>query len=162
MPWPLFCLWTNIWSSGRCGSEFAFLLSVWSHRPVLTQTQLLGGPVTPFPSPPFPTVQLSVGPMARDVESLALCLKALLCENLFRLDPTVPPLPFREEVSEVGGEGGWEWTRGVNSRTQVVWAGLAGSSVENQSPVQGRPAAAAPPHMATRWRPCLRLGPLRL
>lgn len=92
--------------------------------------------MTPFPSPPFPTVQLSVGPMARDVESLALCLKALLCEDLFRLDPTVPPLPFREEVSEVGGRG-WEWTRGVNSRTQVVWAGLAGSSVENQSPVAG-------------------------
>ncbi|CAO2588576.1 Fatty-acid amide hydrolase 1 [Lemmus lemmus] len=43
-------------------------------------------------------VQLSVGPMARDVESLALCLRALLCEDLFRLDPTVPPLPFREEV----------------------------------------------------------------
>lgn len=43
-------------------------------------------------------VQLSLGPMARDVESLALCLKALLCEHLFTLDPTVPPLPFREEV----------------------------------------------------------------
>ncbi|XP_035921769.2 fatty-acid amide hydrolase 1 [Halichoerus grypus] len=43
-------------------------------------------------------VQLSVGPMARDVESLALCLRALLCEDMFRLDPTVPPLPFREEV----------------------------------------------------------------
>uniref|UniRef100_A0A8C5ZXG3 Fatty-acid amide hydrolase 1 n=1 Tax=Marmota marmota marmota TaxID=9994 RepID=A0A8C5ZXG3_MARMA len=43
-------------------------------------------------------VQLSVGPMARDVESLALCLRALLCEDMFRLDPTVPPVPFREEV----------------------------------------------------------------
>ncbi|XP_036704066.1 fatty-acid amide hydrolase 1 isoform X3 [Balaenoptera musculus] len=43
-------------------------------------------------------VQLSVGPMARDVESLALCLRALLCEDMFHLDPTVPPLPFREEV----------------------------------------------------------------
>lgn len=43
-------------------------------------------------------VQLSVGPMARDVESLALCLRALLCEDMFRLDPTVPPLPFREEI----------------------------------------------------------------
>ncbi|XP_013377042.1 PREDICTED: fatty-acid amide hydrolase 1 [Chinchilla lanigera] len=43
-------------------------------------------------------VQLSVGPIARDVESLALCLRALLCEDMFRLDPTVPPLPFREEV----------------------------------------------------------------
>ncbi|XP_054428146.1 fatty-acid amide hydrolase 1 [Pteronotus mesoamericanus] len=43
-------------------------------------------------------VQVSVGPMARDVESLALCLRALLCEDMFRLDPTVPPLPFKEEV----------------------------------------------------------------
>uniref|UniRef100_A0A8C5K1Q0 Fatty-acid amide hydrolase 1 n=1 Tax=Jaculus jaculus TaxID=51337 RepID=A0A8C5K1Q0_JACJA len=43
-------------------------------------------------------VQLSVGPMARDVESLALCMRALLCEDMFRLDPTVPPMPFREEV----------------------------------------------------------------
>nr|XP_023410100.1 fatty-acid amide hydrolase 1 [Loxodonta africana] len=43
-------------------------------------------------------VQLSVGPMARDVESLALCLRALLSEDMFRLDPTVPPIPFREEV----------------------------------------------------------------
>ncbi|XP_052033008.1 fatty-acid amide hydrolase 1 [Apodemus sylvaticus] len=43
-------------------------------------------------------VQLSVGPMARDVDSLALCMKALLCEDLFRLDSTIPPLPFREEI----------------------------------------------------------------
>lgn len=42
--------------------------------------------------------------MARDVESLALCLRALLCEDMFRLDPTVPPLPFKEEVSR-GGDG---------------------------------------------------------
>ncbi|XP_058159620.1 fatty-acid amide hydrolase 1 isoform X2 [Dasypus novemcinctus] len=44
------------------------------------------------------TVKVSVGPMARDVESLALCLRALLSEDMFHLDPTVPPLPFREEV----------------------------------------------------------------
>ncbi|XP_060481670.1 fatty-acid amide hydrolase 1 [Panthera onca] len=43
-------------------------------------------------------VQMSVGPMARDVESLALCLRALLCEDMFRLDAAVPPLPFKEEV----------------------------------------------------------------
>lgn len=52
--------------------------------------------------------------MARDVESLALCLKALLCEDLFRLDPTVPPLPFREEVSEVGGRGA-----GMDKRSEL-------------------------------------------
>ncbi|NWW93840.1 VDHAP protein, partial [Rhynochetos jubatus] len=39
-----------------------------------------------------------LGPMARDVDSLALCMKALLCEEMFRLDPTVPPIPFDEEV----------------------------------------------------------------
>ncbi|XP_066232247.1 fatty-acid amide hydrolase 1 [Saccopteryx leptura] len=43
-------------------------------------------------------VPFSVGPMARDVESLALCMRALLCEDMFRLDPSVPPLPFKEEV----------------------------------------------------------------
>ena len=43
-------------------------------------------------------VTAMLGPMARDVDSLALCMKALLCEEMFRLDPTVPPLPFDEEV----------------------------------------------------------------
>lgn len=60
-------------------------------------------------------MQLSVGPMARDVESLALCLRALLCEDMFRLDPTVPPLPFREEVSRSGSKQAWE--AGVNGYT---------------------------------------------
>uniref|UniRef100_A0A3B5LVA6 Amidase domain-containing protein n=1 Tax=Xiphophorus couchianus TaxID=32473 RepID=A0A3B5LVA6_9TELE len=36
----------------------------------------------------------SPGPLARDVDSLALCMQALLCDNMFSLDPTVPPLPF--------------------------------------------------------------------
>ncbi|XP_030062901.1 vitamin D3 hydroxylase-associated protein [Microcaecilia unicolor] len=44
------------------------------------------------------TVTAAVGPMARDVDSLALCMKALLCDHMFRLDPTVPPIPFRDEV----------------------------------------------------------------
>ncbi|XP_067423892.1 vitamin D3 hydroxylase-associated protein-like [Emydura macquarii macquarii] len=44
------------------------------------------------------TVTGMVGPMARDVDSLALCMKALLCDDMFRLDPTVPPMPFNEEV----------------------------------------------------------------
>ncbi|XP_067423893.1 vitamin D3 hydroxylase-associated protein-like [Emydura macquarii macquarii] len=39
-----------------------------------------------------------VGPMARDVDSLALCMRALLCDDMFCLDPTVPPMPFNEEV----------------------------------------------------------------
>uniref|UniRef100_A0A8D2P2I3 Fatty-acid amide hydrolase 1 n=1 Tax=Zosterops lateralis melanops TaxID=1220523 RepID=A0A8D2P2I3_ZOSLA len=40
----------------------------------------------------------AVGPLAKDVESLALCLRALLSEDMFSLDSTVPPLPFNEEV----------------------------------------------------------------
>ncbi|XP_078264499.1 vitamin D3 hydroxylase-associated protein-like isoform X2 [Rhinoraja longicauda] len=43
-------------------------------------------------------ITASIGPLARDVDSLALCMKALLCEDLFHLDPTVPPIPFNDEV----------------------------------------------------------------
>ncbi|MCI4375047.1 hypothetical protein PGIGA_G00104520 [Pangasianodon gigas] len=46
------------------------------------------------------TALSSVGPMARDVESLALCMRALLCTDMFTLDPTVPPIPFNQEVYE--------------------------------------------------------------
>ncbi|XP_054427611.1 vitamin D3 hydroxylase-associated protein-like [Pteronotus mesoamericanus] len=38
------------------------------------------------------------GPLARDVDSLVLCMRALLSKNMHQLDPTVPPMPFREEV----------------------------------------------------------------
>ncbi|XP_029473761.1 vitamin D3 hydroxylase-associated protein-like isoform X3 [Rhinatrema bivittatum] len=44
------------------------------------------------------SVHPAIGPMARDVDSLALCMKALLCDHMFRLDPSVPPIPFRDEV----------------------------------------------------------------
>ncbi|XP_060776108.1 fatty-acid amide hydrolase 1 isoform X2 [Neoarius graeffei] len=46
------------------------------------------------------TVLAAVGPMARDVESLALCMRALLCTDMFTLDPTVPPIPFNQQVYE--------------------------------------------------------------
>ncbi|XP_068095694.1 vitamin D3 hydroxylase-associated protein-like isoform X2 [Hyperolius riggenbachi] len=38
------------------------------------------------------------GPMARDVDSLALFMKAVLCDDLFQLDPTIPPVPFKDEI----------------------------------------------------------------
>uniref|UniRef100_A0A8D0DYT5 Fatty-acid amide hydrolase 1 n=1 Tax=Salvator merianae TaxID=96440 RepID=A0A8D0DYT5_SALMN len=44
------------------------------------------------------SVTATIGPMARDVDSLVLCMKALLCDELFHLDPSVPPIPFREEI----------------------------------------------------------------
>uniref|UniRef100_A0A8C6U5G1 Fatty-acid amide hydrolase 1 n=1 Tax=Neogobius melanostomus TaxID=47308 RepID=A0A8C6U5G1_9GOBI len=44
------------------------------------------------------SIQGTAGPLAKDVESLAVFMKAVLCDDLFSLDPTVPPLPFNEEV----------------------------------------------------------------
>ncbi|XP_057194231.1 fatty-acid amide hydrolase 1 [Triplophysa rosa] len=46
------------------------------------------------------SVLSSIGPMARDVESLAFFMQALLCEDMFTLDPTVPPIPFNRKVYE--------------------------------------------------------------
>ncbi|KFR00263.1 Fatty-acid amide hydrolase 1, partial [Nipponia nippon] len=73
---------------GLCGLKpTAKRLSVWC-------TRLLNVDVCFHPTP----VPCALGPMARDVDSLALCMKALLCEEMFQLDPTVPPIPFDEEV----------------------------------------------------------------
>uniref|UniRef100_A0A3P9JB35 Fatty-acid amide hydrolase 1 n=1 Tax=Oryzias latipes TaxID=8090 RepID=A0A3P9JB35_ORYLA len=44
------------------------------------------------------SVPSSPGPMARDVDSLVLCMRALLCDHMFALDPTVPPLPFNDQI----------------------------------------------------------------
>ncbi|KAM4722930.1 vitamin D3 hydroxylase-associated protein-like [Rhinophrynus dorsalis] len=44
------------------------------------------------------SVILCIGPMARDVDSLVLCMRAVLCGEMFRLDSTIPPLPFNDEV----------------------------------------------------------------
>lgn len=38
--------------------------------------------------------------MAKDVDSLALCMRAVLCDYMFQLDPTVPPIPFNQEVNQ--------------------------------------------------------------
>ncbi|NWY66965.1 FAAH1 hydrolase, partial [Erithacus rubecula] len=58
--------------------------------------------VLPCPASPLGSravvVPCALGPMARDVDSLALCMKALLCQEMFQLDPTVPPIPFNEQV----------------------------------------------------------------
>lgn len=44
------------------------------------------------------TVLSTPGPMAKDVDSLALFMKAGLSERMFFLDPTIPPLLFDEEL----------------------------------------------------------------
>ncbi|NWY58279.1 FAAH1 hydrolase, partial [Chionis minor] len=73
---------------GLCGLKpTAERLSVW-------RTRSLNVDMCSCPAP----VPCALGPMARDVDSLALCMKALLCQEMFQLDPTVPPIPFNEEV----------------------------------------------------------------
>ncbi|XDV36465.1 hypothetical protein PO909_006238 [Leuciscus waleckii] len=46
------------------------------------------------------SVLSSIGPLARDVESVALFMQALLCQDMFTLDPNVPPIPFNQKVYE--------------------------------------------------------------
>ncbi|NWX15113.1 FAAH1 hydrolase, partial [Aegotheles bennettii] len=78
---------------GLCGLKpTAERLSVW-------RTLLPNVDICSCPSP----VPCALGPMARDVDSLALCMKALLCQEMFWLDPTVPPIPFDEEVYSSSG-----------------------------------------------------------
>ncbi|KAM8874130.1 fatty-acid amide hydrolase 1 isoform 2-T2 [Spinachia spinachia] len=44
------------------------------------------------------SVPSSPGPMARDVDGVALGMRALLCDHMFALDPTVPPIPFNMQM----------------------------------------------------------------
>ncbi|KAG8550078.1 hypothetical protein GDO81_028960 [Engystomops pustulosus] len=43
-------------------------------------------------------VPLCIGPMARDVDSLVLSMKAFWCDKMFHLDPSIPPICFNEET----------------------------------------------------------------
>ena len=114
-----------------CSAPVGILQSGTSLQLSLSSTPDPGWPQGPFdihhgpgPHPPRPgsggpqsrkeernlsllsSVTSVAGPMARDVESLVLCLRALLSEDMHRLDPTVPFMPFREEVSWPG-EQAW-------------------------------------------------------
>ncbi|XP_066864426.1 fatty-acid amide hydrolase 1-like isoform X1 [Kogia breviceps] len=48
---------------------------------------------------PLCAATTAAGPMARDVKSLVLCLRALLTEDVHPLDPTVPPCPSGKRSS---------------------------------------------------------------
>ncbi|TKC36427.1 hypothetical protein EI555_000638, partial [Monodon monoceros] len=76
---------------GSSGGEGALLAGGSSILGMGTNT---GGSVC---TPASFSVTTAAGPVARDVKSLVLCLRALLIEDVHPLHPTVPPLPFREE-----------------------------------------------------------------
>uniref|UniRef100_H3BCU2 Fatty-acid amide hydrolase 1 n=1 Tax=Latimeria chalumnae TaxID=7897 RepID=H3BCU2_LATCH len=57
-------------------------------------------------TPGLKSLTFTAGPMAKDVDSLAFCMKALLCQDMFDLDPRVSPIPFKDEVCRPLG-GGW-------------------------------------------------------
>ncbi|XP_077132592.1 vitamin D3 hydroxylase-associated protein-like [Ranitomeya variabilis] len=44
------------------------------------------------------SVMAMIGPIARDVDSLVTTMRSVLCDDMFQLDPTVPPIPFNDEV----------------------------------------------------------------
>ncbi|XP_034270894.1 fatty-acid amide hydrolase 1 [Pantherophis guttatus] len=83
---------TDIAGSIRLPSSFCGLCGL---KPTGSRLSTLG---LATPVAGIKSVTATIGPMARDVDSLVLCMKALLCDELFHLDPSVPPLPFREEI----------------------------------------------------------------
>jgi hypothetical protein len=42
------------------------------------------------------SISAQAGPMAVQVDALVTCMKSLLVPEMFKLDPSVPPIPFRE------------------------------------------------------------------
>lgn len=44
-------------------------------------------------------VKDTVGPLARDMDGLIEVTRSILMQKMYILDPYIPPVPFRDEVS---------------------------------------------------------------
>ncbi|KAG8436965.1 hypothetical protein GDO86_007882 [Hymenochirus boettgeri] len=85
-------LGSDIGGSIRLPSSFC---GICGFKPTANRLSKLG---VKSSSPGQKSVSAMIGPLARDVDTVVQCMRALLCEEMFQLDPSVPPLPFNEEV----------------------------------------------------------------
>ncbi|XP_041359121.1 fatty-acid amide hydrolase 1-like [Gigantopelta aegis] len=63
-------------------------------------------------------VQGTPGPMGRDVDTIVMLQQALLSQDMFDLDPAVPPIPFRTEIYKDKSPlkiGFYTWDGGVQT-----------------------------------------------
>lgn len=77
----------------------ACFCGIYSLKPTCGRLSLIGN----FATGTFGAQKLvpsTDGPLGRDVESLVQFMEAVLCQEHFRLDPSVPPIPFRRNMYE--------------------------------------------------------------
>lgn len=85
---------SDIGGSIRIPTQFC---GVYGLKPTVDRMAVNG--IDPLESGPN-LVRVAVGPMARDMGGLIELTQALLTHRMFRLDPYIAPVPFREELFE--------------------------------------------------------------
>nr|CAB3244174.1 fatty-acid amide hydrolase 1-like [Phallusia mammillata] len=71
------------------------LCGICGFKPTCNRLSLAGlhGPI-----PGHVNIATTIGPMARDVDTLVLAMRSILCPLMFELDPYIVPMPFDEKL----------------------------------------------------------------